>query len=147
MNKLLIIGMFCILLVYIVSFIMYITSIKRDGFDNYNLAEPGMYPKSDDLPLLTDVYKYTGSKTVSNDSYHDIWWHYPVLKIGNFKQITNNLRYYNNPDEGTCITADFCGALYKEKKNKSNYIYPMPPVPQGEGPRVNYYRTPVDLLL
>jgi len=145
MNILLIIGLFCILFVFIFS----LKSFKKSvlGFSNYNLDEPGIYPSSDDLPILNDVYPYTGSKTVSNDSYPDIWWHYPVLKVGSYKQITNNLRYYRNPDEGTCITADFCGALYKDKQNKSNIIYPLPPVPTGPGPRVNYYRSNVDLML
>jgi hypothetical protein len=130
----------------ILYFIVYY-SRKRIGFDNYNLAEPGIYPISDNLPILTDTYRFSGNKNVSNDSYSDIWWHYPVLNVGSYKQITNNLRYYNNPDEGTCVRADFCGALYKDKKNKSNIIYPMSPVPPGEGPRVNYYRSSANLML
>ena len=119
----------------------------RSGFSNFISKQAGNYPSADDLPILTDVYPYTGSKHVTDNTYNDIWWHYPIFREGSYKQITNNLRYYNNPDEGTCIRADFCGALYKEKDNKSNYIYPLPPVPHGTKPRVNYYRTNVDLLL
>lgn len=138
--------LYCILFILILFYI-YWNSKMQSGFSNYNLDEPGVYPHSVDLPILTGEYKYSGNKNVSNNSYPDIWWHYPVLKVGSYKQITNNLRYYKNPDEGTCIGADFCGALYKDKKNKSNIIYPMPPVPPGTTPRVNYYRTNVDLLL
>ena len=144
----------CILFYFLVAFIAYLLIIwiykkskNMNGFSNYNLNEPGLYPASDTVPLLTDEYKYSGRKNVSNDSYNDIWWHYPIFREGSYKQITNNLRYYRNPDEGTCIRADFCGALYKDKKNKSNYIYPLPPVPPGASPRVNYYRTNVNLLL
>ena len=144
-NNLFKIVFFCVFFIFIFQFIVQIK--KQSGFSNYNLAEPGAFPSSVDLPILNDVYKYTGSKTVSNDSYPDIWWHYPVLKTGSYKQITNNLRYYKNPDEGTCIGADFCGALYEDKKNKSNIIYPMRPVPPGPGPRVNYYRSTTNLML
>ena len=142
-----------ILFYLFVASIAYLLIINRfykrnqNGFSNYNLEEPGIYPASDTVPLLTDTYKYSGSKNVSDNSYSDIWWHYPIFREGSYKQITNNLRYYKNPDEGTCIRADFCGALYKDKKNKSNYIYPLPPVPPGANPRVNYYRTDVNFLL
>ena len=119
----------------------------KNGFTTYDLATAGHYPKADDVPLLTDSYQYTGRKKVSNNNYNDIWWHYPIFREGSYEQITNNLRYYNNPDEGTCIGAEFCGALYKEKKNKSNLIYPLPPVANGEGARVNYYRSDPNILL
>ena len=140
------IWLYCILFILLLFYIFWNLKVQS-GFSNYNLDEPGIYPVSVDLPIVTGEYKYTGNKYVSNNSYPDIWWYYPVLKVGSYKQITNNLRYYKNPDEGTCIGADFCGALYKDKKNKSNIIYPMPPVPPGAEPRVNYYRTNVDLLL
>ena len=124
-----------------------LSKITKNGFTTYDLATAGIYPKADNVPLLTDSYQYTGNKHVSNNSYNDIWWHYPIFREGSYEQITNNLRYYKNPDEGTCIRADFCGALYKDKKNKSNLVYPLPPVPNGQGARVNYYRgNPNELL-
>jgi len=122
-------------------------NLKTNGFSNYGLGNPGLIPKSEKLPLLTDFYKYSGNKNVSNNNYSNIWWYFPIFREGSYKQITNNLRYYKNPDEGTCITADFCGALYKDKKIKSNYIYPLPPVTPEKGARVNYYYSKLDLLL
>lgn len=128
-------------------------TIKKNGFSNYNLASlnPGQYPISEEIPILSDSYPYTGSKTVSNKNYNDIWWEYPIFKEGSYKQITNNLRYYKNPDEGICIRADFCNALYKNKKVKSNYIYPLPPLswnPDSQDKvRVNYYWSKPNLLL
>jgi hypothetical protein len=127
---------------------------KKEGFSNYNLGDiqPGKYPKTLDKPLLNGIYPLTGSKTVSDKSYNDIWWEYPIFKEGSYKQITNNLRYYDNPDEGTCIRADFCNAIYKNKKVKSDYVLPLPPVPlsnkkNGEKARVNYYWAHPDVLL
>ena len=133
-----------LIIIIILSYlaIAYLYKYNKNGFSNL-----GPYPQSVDLPILMGDYPYTDRKTVSNDSYNDIWWYRPIFRLGSFKQLTNNLRYYRNPDDGTCITAEFCGALYKDKNTKTNIIMPMPPVPNGQGPRVNYYRTKTDLLL
>ena len=127
---------------------------NKNGFTNYNLRslQPGKIPQSEENPLLKGIYPLTGKKTVSDKSYNDIWWNYPIFKEGSYKQITNNLRYYANPDEGTCVGAEFCNAIYDNKKVKSNYILPLPPVsaPKNEnGPnaRVNYYWSHPDILL
>ena len=127
--------------------------VIKNGFTNYNLASlnPGQYPISENIPILTDTYPYTGSKTVSNKNYNDIWWEYPIFKEGSYKQITNNLRYYKNPDEGTCVRAEFCNALYNNKKVNSNYIYPLPPLSwtpeSNNNVRVNYYWSKPNKLL
>lgn len=136
-----------VLLVLIVIIVYFTKSSNKNGFDNYNLASPGYYPENVVTPLLKGEYPLTGNKNVSSNEYSDIWWHYPAFRVGSYKQITNNLRYYRNPDEGTCIGAEFCGALYHDKKTPTNISIPLDPVPNGEGPRINYYRTNVDLLL
>jgi len=125
---------------------------KKEGFQdtgNYleGGLEPGAYPASQTDPLLKDSYPLTGRKIVTDNQYSNIWWHYPVFKISSFEQITNNIKYPNNPDEGTCVSADFCGALYKESQIASNISEVLPPVSPGEGARVNYYRTNSNLLI
>jgi hypothetical protein len=122
---------------------------KRDLFQNMktNYLNPHSYPSSVLNPLLSDSYPLKEKKGVSNDNYPQIWFNYPVLPLGSFKQVTNNLRYRYNPDNGQCITADFCGAIYKDKKNKSNIVKMLPPVQSGYGARVNYYRNKENLLL
>jgi hypothetical protein len=136
------------IIVIIVCVILYLVNkfakSSKMGFSNYNLANPGSYPLMDSVPLLTGDYKYSGNKNVSNDNYDEIWWHYPIFRVGSYKQITNNLRYYRNPDEGTCVRAEFCGALYKDKKTKSNIVVPLQPTPVSPYPRVNYYNTNVN---
>lgn len=119
--------------------------IKLEGYDNYQLSTPGTYPTSTDLPILNS-YAHTGNKSVSDDSSNNIWWHFPIFKVGSYEQITNNLRYRYNPDDGTCSRADLCGALYKNKRVKSNVIHPLPPAEIGKGARVNYYRSNPNLL-
>ena len=56
---------------------------------------------------------------MSNLTSADMWWHYPTFKLGSYDQITNNIRYPNNPDVGRCTPASVCGALYHEKKTGS----------------------------
>jgi len=113
-----------------------------------NLANPGEYPYSTEYPLLEGSYPYTGSKTVSNKDYNDIWMKYPVFRVGSYEQITNNLRYWSNPDDGECVRADMCDALYKDKEVLSNVIQPLGPVPETmSGVRVNYYNTDQNLFL
>lgn len=135
-----------IILIFMILVPMLIKAFQ-EGFDNYILATPGSYPSSENSGLLNCSYPSTGNKEVSTYSASDIWWHYPIFKVGSYMQITNNLKYPNNPDEGTCSRAEFCGALYREKQMKSNISVPLPPVPQEAGTRINYYNSSEDILL
>jgi len=79
---------------------------------------------------------------LTDDNQDHIWWHYPELPIENYRQETNNIRYPKNPDNGTCVRAEFCGAFYKDDPNpKSNIILPLKPL--GKVPkdkiRVGYF--------
>ena len=120
---------------------------KIEGFstNKQDLETPGIFPVSVDKPLL-DSFPLIGKGEVSNKDYSEIWFNYPEFSKSSYEQITNNLRYVNNPDEGTCIRADMCNALYKKIKNKSNIIKPLPPAEEGPGARVGYYRSEPNLL-
>ena len=119
----------------------------REGYESNDLTTPGTYPISVDQAILND-YPLIGKNETSHDNYSDMWWRYPVFKVGSYKQLTNNLRYHYNPDEGTCVRADFCGAVYHNAKHtKSNIIHPLPPAEEGPGARVGYFRAePNDLI-
>jgi hypothetical protein len=121
---------------------------KFEGYSNYNLANPGKYPNSAVDPLLKDSYPFTGRKTVNKNNYSDIWWNYPIFEVGSYAQVTNNLKYRRNPDDGVCITADFCGALYKDNQLQSNISKPLPPAPEvrADAVRVGYYLTDSNLI-
>ena len=120
---------------------------QKESFETNDLSTPGIYPISVDQAILND-YPLIGKNETSYNNYSDMWWRYPVFKVGSYKQLTNNLRYHYNPDEGTCVRADFCGAVYHNSKNtKSNIIYPLPPAEEGPGARVGYFRAePNDLI-
>ena len=109
---------------------------KIEGFNN-----EGLFPKSVDKAILDDYPLINKNKT-SDKNYDEIWWHYPVFSVGSYEQITNNLKYHYNPDNGTCIRADFCEAVYGNKKHiKSNIVSTFPPAEEGSGARVGYFRT------
>ena len=126
---------------------------KYQNFDlnsSMNISGLGGYQKKYPFPetdvLVEDMYPVTGRKGISNNGAANIWWHYPIFELGSYDQITNNIRYSNNPDEGTCMPASMCGALYKEKQVKSNYVYPLPPLKPDCGTRVGYFDTNINLL-
>ena len=120
---------------------------KRDGYSNYTLdGATGNFPAAQTEVLVQDTYPPIGKTQISNNTSNDIWWHYPIFELGSYKQITNNIRYPNNPDEGTCEPASMCGALYHEKFLKSNYVEPLPPLNPTCGTRVGYFDTNINLL-
>jgi hypothetical protein len=112
-----------------------------EKFTSINNLE-GEYPKSQEQYLVQDFYPKLNKIGLSNNTASDIWWHFPSFKLGSYKQITNNLKYSNNPDEGTCMPSSMCGTFYHNNQLKSNYITPLPPVnPSATGTRVGYFIT------
>jgi len=138
---------FLFLFVILALGLFFAPMIKIEGFstNKQDLETPGVYPVAVDKPLL-DSFPLTGQTEVSDKNYSDIWKDYPEFSKSSYDQITNNLRYVNNPDEGTCIRADMCNALYKNKKNKSNIVKPLPPAQEGPGARVGYFRSEPNML-
>ena len=122
-------------------------SNKKEGYSNYSLDQAmGNFPDAQTQVLVQDTYPPIGKNKISNDSANDIWWHYPVFKLGSYAQITNNIRYPNNPDVGICTPTSMCGALYHDKKIGDNYITPLPPVNSNCGTRVGYFTTDEQLI-
>jgi hypothetical protein len=147
MNKFILLIMF--LLVSVLSPLLFIfyKDIMREKYTNLGTIM-GKYPISEDNALLQygNSYPISGKNGVSNKNISDIWWYNPIFKEGSYEQITNNLRYRNNPDNGSCSRSEFCGALYKDNQVASNISTPLPPVKPSCGSRINYYYTPENLL-
>jgi len=98
---------------------------------------------------LLNSYPINKTKVVDSDNYSHIWRYYPIFSLGSYEQITNNFKYYRNPDNGLCSPAEFCGDFYHDIniKPKTNVIKPLPPVANDSGTRIGYYRTKEDLFL
>jgi hypothetical protein len=123
-----------------------------NGSDNttmvHNSPVYGSYPFPNvDGALVSESYPITHKNGVSNYQEQMMWWHFPVFKVGSYEQITNNLKYPNNPDVGQCMPAEFCGTLYKEYQTDLNEAQVLPPVtPSCNGTRINYYNTAPNML-
>ena len=138
-HKLYIICIIFIILVVTLYLEPFIKTVESFTNSSYSFIS-GTFPNSINYHLLDD-YKHIQTNTPSKFNYSDIWTQYPSFKINSFQQITNNIRFYDNPDQGNCIRADFCNAFYHNKKHKSNIVKPLPPAEEGQGARVGYFRT------
>lgn len=118
-----------------------------EGYSNYGLNQAmGNVPDSQTQVLIQDTYPLIGKNQISNNTSAKMWWHYPIFQLGSYKQITNNIRYPNNPDIGGCMPGSMCGALYGEKKTGDNYIKTLPPINPDSGTRVGYFSTDEQLV-
>ncbi len=118
-----------------------------EGYSNYSLAEEmGNFPEAQTEVLVQDTYPSIGKNELSNKSAEDMWWRYPIFEVGSYDQITNNIRYPNNPDNASCTPANTCYALYKDKDLGCNYVEPLPPVDPTYGTRIGYFTTEDTLL-
>ena len=123
------------------------TPIPMEGYTNYTLdGAMGDFPNAQTTVLVQDTYPAIGKNQISNDTASDIWQHYPIFTLGSYDQITNNIRYPDNPDEGTCMPASMCGALYHEKKTGDNYVKVLPQINPNCGTRVGYFDTDEQLV-
>jgi len=123
---------------------------EDEGFQN--LPSKTDKEKDDGYPFsrLLDSYPPTQGNTLTDNSSRDVWFYYPSFAVNSFKQMTNNIRYFKNPDIGTCRPSEFCGAFYKDtpkKDQQSNHVQELPPVTVENGIRINYYNTPHNLFL
>ena len=145
MNQIVFLFLILVLAIGLPLFLKLNNSIE--GYSNYSLAGAmGGFPNAQTEVLVQDTYPPIGKNEISNETAADMWWHYPTFKLGSYDQITNNIRYSNNPDLGNCMPASMCGALYHEKKTGSNYIEQLPPVNPTSGTRIGYFTTDENLL-
>jgi hypothetical protein len=142
MNQLIII-FYIFLVVIILQYLVHILDNNSpEGFSNYTLdGANGKYPKAQNDILVQDTYPIIPNNIISNNSAINIWQDYPIFQLGSYEQITNNIRFPDNPDEGTCMPASFCNAFYKNKSTGSNIVTPLPPVNDTCGTRVGYFNT------
>jgi hypothetical protein len=58
-----------------------------------------------------------------------------------YAQYTNNVRYWETPNNGKCTPPEFCGTLYNNKPIKAMHIVPVPkPISlNSDVRRVNFY--------
>ena len=101
---------------------------------------PGSFPDASTYPILYKDYPLKTPGVVSDMSASDMWTYYPVFD-NNYAQYTNNVRYWETPNNGKCTPAEFCGTLYNNKPIKDLNIVPVPkPISlNSDVIRVNFY--------
>ena len=134
-----------------------------ENFENHNLEEGESdfaNPKNILLPskqnniinnenvvLLDGVYPTTNNSEITDNGSNQIWKDYsPIVEVGSYEQITNNMKHFKNPDDGKCMPASMCNVLYENKDVPSNVVKPMEPVNDTCGTRVGYFTTSGDFL-
>ena len=149
MNLVFLLLVLVLVLAFIIPLFLIISESFRniENFSNYTLDNAnGNFPASQTEVLVQDIYPAIGKNQISDNNSSDIWWQYPIFELGSYKQITNNIRYPASPDEGTCMPASMCGALYNMRFLKTNYVEPLPQVNPECGTRIGYFDTDVNLL-
>lgn len=141
-------NVFLILIILLAIGLPLFFQYQKEGFSKYTLDTTfGIYPESEEKVLVQDFYPRIKGNSLSNYTASKMWWHRPTFEVGSYAQITNNIRYSNNPDVGSCSPASICGALYHEKQLASNYTTILPLVPEIKNDvRINYYNTACNLF-
>ena len=105
-----------------------------NNLESFVNLTPGNYPLTVDKPILDD-YPTKEKMGVSLNSYED---NYKQSLFNLSDEPTNNIKYWETPNNGKCSPAEFCGGLYGNKKIDT----PKTPNPlpfTSSKVRVNYY--------
>jgi predicted transglutaminase-like cysteine proteinase len=87
--------------------------------------------------LLDDVYERMPIKIASKTRKELSSYNSDInTSVGSFEQITNNVKNWEQPDNGTCPNNDFCNNIYKKKIFN---IKPFTPANINDKYRINMY--------
>jgi hypothetical protein len=124
-----------LMLILTVSFVSVVFINPPNNIEAFTNLEPGTYPLSEDKPILVNDYPEKKNPGVSNLGSQQLAEYYPIFPANSDK--TNNIRYWNTPNNGLCTPGIMCGGLY----NSKNIQIPPSPIPPkwNDGTRVNFY--------
>lgn len=113
----------------------------KEGFSGDRVPS-GEYPREVDEPLLYPEYPKitTGYGVVlrENNSTNNSKLYPVAANLANYDQATNNVREWVTPDNGSCMPAGMCGALYAPK-TPAEYVVPSPIPLNDPARRVGFY--------
>jgi hypothetical protein len=117
------------------------TTGVKEGFSGDRVPS-GEYPREVDEPLLYPEYPKiaTGYGVVlrENNSTNNSKLYPVAANLANYDQATNNVRDWVTPDNGSCMPAGMCGALYAPK-TPAEYVVPEPLPLSNPARRVGFY--------
>lgn len=135
MNKILLIIIFLIL-----AYILFYCLNNEINKENFTTINPGIFPNSDNVGILSNFYKWADPKSVSSFNYSRQAPAYPVFPAKSCNN--NNLEFWPTPPNGTCAFPELCNNFYDvldckvQEKNHSDKVTIWPPC---KNPRVNFW--------
>lgn len=90
--------------------------------------------KSTEL-LLADTYEPVENPSFSGHGSKETSSYVPFVPMSSFTQASNNFKYWESPENGTCKFGEYCGNVYKPKTAVSKEV----PAPNNYETRVNYF--------
>lgn len=127
-----------LVLALVYYFFVYKENIR---YDDSTLIQEQVHNASaiNEPPLLADVYPVLSKPGYSDESYSTEWEGYPIHAANSIE--TTNYRYWNTPENGTCIPADMCYGLYGTLPPKGPPAPLVAPEINDERRRVGFYQT------
>lgn len=98
--------------------------------NNINTLESFTPLEPEDIPvknlLISDIYPSKISADTIVKYNNVIWKKNQPINVNGYKQVTNNIEYPINPDNGSCIPSVFCYSFYaNNKKYPNNHVSNM----------------------
>lgn len=119
--------------------LLYVAGGYQEGF-----LVMGEYPHVEETNLLNCSYPSTGRSSLSTQGSAELSKEQSRTPMSSFEQITNNKKYWNTPDNGTCSPADFCGVLYGSRSWSTPHFSP-PSIGDFDGRRIGMFSSPNSL--
>ena len=79
------------------------------------MSTPGNYPNSIIKPYLNEVFhvKKPPSLTLYNSKQlYEIYYPHTSTKMSSYEQVSNNKKYWTNPNNGTALPTGFNNSIY-----------------------------------
>jgi hypothetical protein len=102
-----------ILIIFLIIIgVLGILHIYQGYTEAFSMLNHGVYPVSQDNLMLECLYpknKIPLTERIMNSEKSKQIFHDTLVPMSSYEQRTNNKRYWNNPDNGSCVGFDVCG--------------------------------------
>ena len=123
---------------------------RWSGFETFSvLREPGSYPAAVTAPILYGSYPVSDTypNPLQKQSMHDLSMHDPdvTAPMSSYEQVTNNYRYWSNPENGSAQDPSLSGCSFYGEKMITPELPACSPGWSDDQVRINYYNAGSEL--